>query len=336
MGKSRLVAEFVRMRAATRAVRRVRRVPVVRHEHDLLRLARDLATLFRLDDGDPEAEQRARARRRARGDRPGAGRRAPRCSRPSSACRSRTPTLTRSFDAKLRKTSLEDLLATACARAAPTRAARARARGLPLDRRAVARPARRPGPGARRACPCCSSSPTDRPRAPAAGSASSSCRTSASSCSTQLGATRRAELDPLEARAAVGRTVRTPSRRRARRAGHRALRGNPFYVEELLNYVARPGRRPARRAAPSAALELPDSLHSLVLSRIDTLRRGAAPDAQGRERRRARLPGAGAAGRLPRARDRWRRSTSTSTRCARPTSSRSTGRPTRRTSSSTS
>ncbi len=46
--------------------------------------------------------------------------------------------------------------------------------------------------------------------------------------------------------------------------------GNPFYAEELLNYVRDQGVDPADERA-LRALELPDSLHSLVLSRIDTL-----------------------------------------------------------------
>jgi predicted ATPase/class 3 adenylate cyclase len=46
--------------------------------------------------------------------------------------------------------------------------------------------------------------------------------------------------------------------------------GNPFYAEELLNYVHGQGVDLSDRRALSA-LELPESLHSLVLSRIDTL-----------------------------------------------------------------
>jgi predicted ATPase/class 3 adenylate cyclase len=46
--------------------------------------------------------------------------------------------------------------------------------------------------------------------------------------------------------------------------------GNPFYVEELLNYVHAQQIDPSDESALSS-LELPGSLHSLVLSRIDTL-----------------------------------------------------------------
>ena len=63
--------------------------------------------------------------------------------------------------------------------------------------------------------------------------------------------------------------------------------GNPFYVEELLNYVHGQGVDPQDDAA-LRDLELPESLHSLILSRVDTLGRGAATHAEGRERRRTR------------------------------------------------
>lgn len=46
--------------------------------------------------------------------------------------------------------------------------------------------------------------------------------------------------------------------------------GNPFYVEELLNYLHDRGIDP-RHAAAAASLELPSSLYSLVLSRTDRL-----------------------------------------------------------------
>ena len=46
--------------------------------------------------------------------------------------------------------------------------------------------------------------------------------------------------------------------------------GNPFYVEELLNYLVTHGVDPADERA-LAALDLPNSLQSLILSRIDQL-----------------------------------------------------------------
>ncbi len=46
--------------------------------------------------------------------------------------------------------------------------------------------------------------------------------------------------------------------------------GNPFYIEELLNYLEGQAVDPSDEAA-LASLQLPESLHSLILSRVDTL-----------------------------------------------------------------
>jgi class 3 adenylate cyclase/tetratricopeptide (TPR) repeat protein len=46
--------------------------------------------------------------------------------------------------------------------------------------------------------------------------------------------------------------------------------GNPFYIEELISFITSQGIDPTDEAA-LRALELPESLHSLVLSRIDTV-----------------------------------------------------------------
>jgi tetratricopeptide (TPR) repeat protein len=54
-----------------------------------------------------------------------------------------------------------------------------------------------------------------------------------------------------------------------RRLGSRA-QGNPFYLEELLNYLHDRAIDPYDSAA-LATLELPDSLHRLILSRLDQL-----------------------------------------------------------------
>lgn len=60
--------------------------------------------------------------------------------------------------------------------------------------------------------------------------------------------------------------------------------GNPFYLEELLNYLHDRGLDPAELGS----IELPDSLHTLILSRIDQLS----------ERERSTLRAAGIIGRL--------------------------------------
>ena len=77
--------------------------------------------------------------------------------------------------------------------------------------------------------------------------------------------------------------------------------GNPFYLEELLTFIASQGVDP-KDASALAALDLPDSLHSLVLSRIDTLTRGPAEYGQGGQRDRAPVRDADAARGLPRSR----------------------------------
>jgi tetratricopeptide (TPR) repeat protein len=46
--------------------------------------------------------------------------------------------------------------------------------------------------------------------------------------------------------------------------------GNPFYIEEMINYIHDRGINPQDMAA-LGALDLPDSLHNLIMSRIDTL-----------------------------------------------------------------
>ena len=49
--------------------------------------------------------------------------------------------------------------------------------------------------------------------------------------------------------------------------------GNPFFLEELLTFIHSQGVNPTDAAALKA-LDLPDNLQSLVLSRIDTLTEG--------------------------------------------------------------
>jgi len=57
--------------------------------------------------------------------------------------------------------------------------------------------------------------------------------------------------------------------RRAGRPRAWPLAGNPFYLEELVSYVHSRGIDPAD-PAQLRGLDLPGSLHSLVLGRIDT------------------------------------------------------------------
>ena len=80
--------------------------------------------------------------------------------------------------------------------------------------------------------------------------------------------------------------------------------GNPFYVEELLNFIVSHG---IDAGDPTAieAVSLPDSLHTPGPEPDRRRRRGAAPDDEGRERCRPRIRGADAAGGLPRSSAIW-------------------------------
>lgn len=102
-------------------------------------------------------------------------------------------------------------------------------------------------------------------------------------------------LDTEDARALIDTKARllfgvAPPPAVVERLAQRA-EGNPFYAEELLNYIAGQGVRKLDVAAV-ASLRLPDTLHSLVLSRIDALL----------ERPRRTLKVASVVGRLFRAR----------------------------------
>ena len=121
--------------------------------------------------------------------------------------------------------------------------------------------------------------------------------------------------------------------RRGRRAVPRSLlelvvgraQGNPFYAEELLNYVHAQGIDPADERA-LRSLELPGEPPQPGPQPHRHAQRGAAAHAQGGERRRPRLPGAGAPGRLPGARDDRRRARAPRRRCGCSTSSAPTAR----------
>jgi hypothetical protein len=84
---------------------------------------------------------------------------------------------------------------------------------------------------------------------------------------------------------------------RADQPHHRPAQGNPFYIEELLNYFKDRGINPQ----DSQALErfdLPTSLHSLILSRIDQLIESRR-SSEGRQRHRAVVQGRDALGVYP-------------------------------------
>ena len=290
--------------------------------------------LFGLNDDDPGADRSPRSSRQLGRYRPGARAAHAAARATSSGCSIPDTELTRGFDAKLRKTSLEDLLAICLRARAGEAPRRRRARGLPLDRRAVARPPRGPDPGGGVAARAV------RPRLPAGREPGGGLGVEAAAGFTEL------VLD----RDGAGRRRGARRARRCSSSGRRRDRGEPTRSSTSSPPGPRGTRSTSRSCSTSSSprastpddpaaietLRLPDSLHTLVLSRIDARGRGAPANDEGRERRRARvrapmLPGAyQELGDLERGHRPPRRAR------ARSTSSRSTARPTRRGCSSTS
>ena len=138
-----------------------------------------------------------------------------------------------------------------------------------MDRRTIARLARRPGKDARRLAYlfCAGIPPTSVTRLQAP-------RLEVLPQFTKI---ELHELNGVEAEQAIRAKLAQlyPARRGAvpdqlvDRLMSRA-QGNPFYLEELLNYLHDRGLDP-RDPADLEKIELPDSLHTLVLSRIDQL-----------------------------------------------------------------
>ena len=321
MGKSRL-SPSSSGRAPPRHARRLRRVPVVRRRTRLLRLAGDLA----------HAVRPRRRRRRGRAARARSSASSPRSTRRSSRARRCSAAvlglsipdneLTRAFDAKLRKTSLEALLAECLRARAAQRAAGAGARGLPLAR-----------PRSRATCSTCSPgrSPAARPdrarlppgrrarrrarRRVAAGFTESRSPSSTGARPSSLIRSKLEQLARRRRRAAGG--ARGARHRRAHRATRSTSRSCSTTSTSRGSTRRTSGRCAARAARQPAQPDPQPHRHA---------RRAAPAHAQGRERARPRVSRADAAGGLPGARDARRRRGAPRRRCARPTSSRSTGR----------
>ena len=273
-GRDGQVAARRRVRARrppARADRRVRRMPVVRDETPLLRLARDLAAPVRPRERRARRAPAAPRWRRARRDRPGARR-----ARAAARARPRARDPGHRADRVVRREAAQDVArgpAGDCLRARQRRAARRRARGLPLDRRAVARPARGPrarigGVAAGPARPRLSAGGRARwrPRRRAApglrGDRARRARRADDAARASIAARRSQQLDRCDA-----------SRGRRRRWSSSSLErseGNPFYVEELLSFIAAQAstsatRRAARRSSSRRASTASSS------ARIDTV-----------------------------------------------------------------
>ena len=101
------------------------------------------------------------------------------------------------------------------------------------------------------------------------------------------------QLIALKLVQAYGSNVEVPAEL-AQRVTERA-EGNPFYIEEILNYLRSQGIDPQDREA-LAKLDLPTSLQSLILSRVDQLAESRTHHAQGGQRRGPLVRGADTCG----------------------------------------
>ncbi len=271
MGKSRLVAEFVRSARRRGVVVAFGECQSFGTNTSYFVWREIWRRLLRLEEGDPASDQRAAIEAELEAIDPSLVARAPLLE---AVLGLEIPDneMTAALDAKLRKASLEDLLATSL---------RARAAGEPLvlvledchwidalsrDLLAVLgraaaglsvlivlayRPTAEPGGG------------LGIERLPSFGE-------------IVLG-----ELDHDDAAALIRSKLEQVRSGIVGSAGSEAgdalvalvterAEGNPFYIEELISYIVAHGVDPADAAAVRA-LELPESLHSLVLSRIDTV-----------------------------------------------------------------
>ena len=269
MGKSRLVAEFVRNVRRTGQVVAFGECQSYGTRTPYFVWREIWRGLLGLDEDDPRDRQVATLERYLAAIDPGLVARAPLLSAVVGLSIPDSP-LTRTFDAKLRKTSLEDLLVT-CLRARAAEApliavledahwidelsrdllgALARAAdGLPVLFLLAYRPETEPGSGLGiERLPGFSELVLDR-------------------------------MEPDD----VGRLVRSKMEQLA--GGSAAVSdslvelvtarsdGNPFYIEELLNFIVAQGVDTSDPAAVGT-IDLPQSLHTLVLSRIDAAAEG--------------------------------------------------------------
>ena len=266
LGKSRLVAEFVRAARRRGLLVAFGECQAFGRNTSYFAWREVWRTLFQLRDGDPPAVQLARLEAQLAAIDPELVARLPLLA-PLVDLAIPDNELTQAFDAKLRKTSLEGLLA-ACLRSLAghhplvvvledchwldelSRDLLATlARSLP-DLRVLVVLAYRPASG-----------PGD-----------------------ELGVERLphfstvalAELDEREAARLIGSKLEqllgagaAPPEPLVELVTRRS-QGNPFYIEELLNYIGGQGIDPSDNAA-LRRLELPESLNSLILSRIDRL-----------------------------------------------------------------
>jgi predicted ATPase/class 3 adenylate cyclase len=270
LGKSRLVAEFVRAVRAGGGFVAFGECPAFGTNSDYFVWQEIWRSLLGVDEGRTEAEQRVAVERTLEEIDPTFVQRSPLLG-PLLGISIPENDLTGSFDAKLRKTSLESLLAD-CLRA---RAAEEFVVIVLEDCHWI-------GPLARDLLTTLVRATAALPvlfvlayRPAAAPGGALGLEQLPQFTELPLG-----ELEPAEAEQLVrsklaqlfgGATDASPALLELVMA---RSQGNPFYVEELLNYVHGKGVDPQDEAR-LRDLELPGSLHSLILSRVDTL--GEAP-----------------------------------------------------------
>ena len=282
MGKSRLVAEFVRIARRRGLFVAFGECQSFGDEHALLRLARDLARRSLASTTATVERGSAPPSRRPRGDRSRARRARAAARDRRRPRRSRTTTLT----AAVRREAAQGLARGPARR----RCLAARAGDEPLvivledchwidelsrDLLEVLVRATADAAGA------ASSSPIGRRRRSAAAWASSASPQFGEIALDAAGRRRDAPAHPLEARASSTRrrAARRPGRAR-RRSSPSAPRATRSTSRSCSSTSSAQRHRPGRRAGAPRRSSCPDSLHSLVLGRIDYARRGAAPDAK--------------------------------------------------------
>ncbi len=295
MGKSRLVAEFVRAVRAGGGSRRLRRMPVVRHELELLRVAGDLAAPLASTMPPTAGQQRPAHRGGAAAFDPGWSP-ARHCSRRSSGSSFPTtssPRRSTPSSASVARGPPRQCLRGRAARSRSFSCSRTATGSTPLSRDLleVARPRGGRDAGPHSCSPIGRSRAGRRPR-PRAAAALHGVALASSTRTTPRSSSARSW------RSSSARTARRPppsssSSRRDRRAIRSTSRSCSTSSTARASIPAtRRARGPRASREPAQPGPEPRS----------TRWRSAAADAQGRERRRAVVPRADAARRLPGAR----------------------------------
>ena len=333
MGKSRLVAEFVRnvrRRGHTVAFGECQAYGTKTPYFVWREIWR---RLFGLEDDDPGERQIAALERRLAAIDPALVARAPLLERRRRAVDPRLGRSPGRFDAKLRKTSLEDLLARLPAGAGRTRRPSSRCSRTATGSTSCRGTCSRSSPGPRRSLPVLFVLAYRPAAEPGGGLGVERQPGLRGARAGPHGARRRGAAGPLEDGAAAW--ARMPRSRTRSWSSSPPARTATRSTSRSCSTTS--SRRASTPPDPDAIadLQLPESLHTPRPEPHRRRRRGAAPDDQGGERRRPRVPRPDAAGRLRGAGQPRRRAGPPGRRCGRSTSSPSIARRTRRGCSST-